>query len=190
MARLLVLVCAVCTACAQAGAPTTGPTDAPPAHDSSKPIDARPLDAAMESCAGTTTCQTAMDLGSVSGDTGNATVMTTGFRAGWYKVRVTEDDSSVFGVQLSFTVRLISPPAANYDVLVYINTGSDVIECAQASGTVTTTGTTDSIYTLWGESGTFSNGSDDSRTVSIEVRAPTTGCSSASPWQLQVQGNT
>jgi hypothetical protein len=187
MSRLAVVACVACAACAQAGAPT-GPVDASQTGDGSK-LDARPLDAAMEACASGATCQTAMDLGSVSGDTGNAMVMASGYRSAWYHVRVTENDNSVVGVKLSFTVSLTSPAATNYDVFVYLNTGSDVIECTQPSGSVTTTGTTDSTHVSWGE-GTVANGNDDSRTVSIEVRAPATGCSAAAPWQLQFQGDT
>ena len=168
------------------------PADAPAiVHDAPPPGDARPIDApVMAGCASGATCQASMDLGTVSGDTGNATVMGSGYQSAWYHVRVTEDDSGVFAVAMSFTVRLTSPASAKYDVFVYLNTGSDVIECATPSGNVMTAGLVESTYILWGESGTFSNGNDDGRTVSIEVRAPSTGCSAASPWQLQVQGNT
>ncbi|MDB4955758.1 MAG: hypothetical protein JWO36_3327 [Myxococcales bacterium] len=130
-----------------------------------------------------------MDLGSISGDTGGAMVTASGYQAAWFRVRVTEDDSGVFGVKLSVTTRLTSPANSNYDVFVYVNTGSDVIECTTPSGTATTTGTTDALGLSWGE-GTVANGNDDGRSVSIEVRPISGMCSAAQPWQLVVVGNT
>ncbi len=147
------------------------------------------IDGASSVCATAATCQTAIDLGSVSGDTGAAMRTASGYQSAWYKVRVTEDDSGVFGIKLSATIRLTSPAASNYDVFVYVNTGSDVVECTTPSGTLTTTGTTDSTYIIWGE-GSVSNGSDDGRTVSIEVRPIAGACDASQPWQLAVTGDT
>jgi hypothetical protein len=150
---------------------------------------ARSIDAASSLCTSNATCLAAMDLGAVSGDTGAATVSASGYQAAWYRVRVTENDSSVVGVKLKVTTRLTSPASSNYDVFVYVNTGSDVIECTTPSGTATTTGTTDEIKLNWGE-GTVANGADDSRNVSIEVRPISGTCSPAQPWQLIVLGDT
>jgi hypothetical protein len=52
-----------------------------------------------------------------------------------------------------------------------------------------TSGTTESLEVDWGETGTFANGDDDSRTVSIEIR-PKMGitCSPTATWQLTVNG--
>lgn len=183
-------------ACAEAGKTggSGGPADASPI-DSRVPIDApRPVDAAMidgpaSTCATAAACAAAIDLGSVSGDTGAATRTASGYQAAWYKVRVTEDDSDVFGIKLSASIQLTSPASSNYDVFVYVNTGSDVVECTTSSGTQSSSGTTDSTYIIWGES-TFSNGSDDGRTVSIEVRPITGTCDAAQPWQLSITGDT
>jgi hypothetical protein len=183
-------------ACAQAGSSDPGNhgnVDASPVKldAATKPIDARPLDAApMVSCTSAATCAAATDLGGVSGDTSNQIVTGTGYQSAWYKVRVTENDSGVFGVAMSFTATLTSPASANYDLYVYVNTGSDVVECTTPNGTATRNGTVASRRILWGETGTFSNGVDDSRTVSIEVRPTATTCAPAQPWQLVVQGNT
>lgn len=180
------------SACATAGQPTgSGPADAPVTLDSPKLIDAPiMIDAPAQSvCTSSATCAGATDLGSVSGDTGNATVTGSGYQSAWYKVRVTEDDSGVFGVPMNMTAQLTSPPGTNYDVYVYVNGGSDVVECSNASASGTSTGTTDQAHVSWGESGTFSNGNDDSRTVSIEVRPVSGPCSASSTYTLVVFGD-
>jgi hypothetical protein len=180
-------------ACAEAGKTGSGTgdagaTDARAQVDAPKATDAA-IDGASSVCATASTCQTAMDLGSVSGDTGAVMRSASGYQSAWYKVRVTEDDSGVFGIKLSATIRLTSPAASNYDVFAYVNTGSDVVECTTSSGTLTTSGTNDSVYIIWGE-GSVSNGSDDGRTVSIEVRPISGTCAPTDPWQLVVTGDT
>jgi hypothetical protein len=180
------------SACATAGQPTgSGPADAPVTFDSPKLVDAPiMIDApAQSACTSTATCAAAMDLGTVSGDTGNATVTASGYQSAWYKVRVTEDDSSPFGTPMNMTVQLTSPPGTNYDVYVYLNTGSDVVECTSVAGSGTSTGTTDQAHVSWGESGTFSNGNDDGRTASIEVRPVSGPCSASATYQLVVFGD-
>lgn len=182
------------SACATAGQPTgSGPADAPnntvdaPVQKLDAPIM---IDAPSQSaCASGATCAGSMDLGSVSGDSGNPSVTGAGYQSAWYKVRVTEDDSSPFANDLAILVQLTSPPGTNYDVYVYVNSGSDVVECTSVAGSGTSTGTTDQARVSWGESGTFSNGNDDGRTVSIEVRPVSGPCSSASQYQLVVFGD-
>jgi len=129
-----------------------------------------------------------MSLGSVSGDTGNAKLTAQGFKSAWYKVRVTEDDSAVPGLTLRVAARVTSPPGVTFHVATYVNTGSDVVECSTGSGTPTTSGMTEEIKLEWGE-GVVPNGSDDGRDVSIEVKAPASGCSSSLMWQLEVEGD-
>lgn len=172
--------------CAEASRGGQTQPDAAKQADSAPP----PIDApAMMSCTSSATCQGAMDLGSISGDTGSATVSGMGYQSAWLKVRVTEDDNSVVGNDLSMTATLTSPAGAQFDVLMYVNTGSDVIECTTPTGTSTKSGNTATLRISWGE-GSIANGSDDSRTVSIEVRPSSTTCSPSSKWQLVVQGNT
>lgn len=184
-------------ACAQAGSQNqVDPIDAPagkvdaPVHpiDAPKSIDSPP---AGNACATTVTCATAMDLGQIDGDKNLDQVMATGYQAGWYKVRVNEGDSGVFAVSMTFTAQLTSPANEMYDLITYINTGSDQVECTTPNGTATVNGLTESRHIQWGESGTFSNGNDDSRTLSIEVRPKdATGCMQGSTWQLVVTGDT
>jgi hypothetical protein len=130
-----------------------------------------------------------MDIGSVSGDTGNAMVTANGYQAAWFRVRVTEDDSSVSGTPLRVTARLMSPAGTNYDLYLYVNTGSDVVECSSISGSGMSTQQLDSVSLNWGE-GTVANGADDSRTVSIEVRPVSGPCTMSQPYQLTVLGDT
>ncbi|MEO8553492.1 MAG: hypothetical protein ABI678_26140 [Kofleriaceae bacterium] len=183
---------ALCAACANAGKPGSGgdPVDAPDVAIDGKPaVDARPIDGTADACMTTATCAGAMNLGSISGDTGSQKVSASGYQGGWFSVRVTEDDSSVFGTKLSMTAKLTSPAASNYDVFVYFNSGNDAIECASVSASGTSTAVLDSARISWGE-GSVSNGNDDGRTVSVEVRPISGGCSAGAPWALELQGDT
>jgi hypothetical protein len=184
--RAAFVLCAT-AACASAGGDLvdsgTGGDDASVQHDSAMQIDAF-----VDQCPSTDTCAAAMMLGSVSGDSGNQRLTATGFRAAWYRVRVTEDDSSIGGTKLRVAAKLTSPAAVDFDVFVYVNTGSDVIACTTPTGSTTTTGNTDQVKVEWGE-GTISNGSDDGRSVSIEVRPKSGQCMASYTWQLEVEGH-
>jgi hypothetical protein len=176
------------TGCAQAGQAVQPDATGQGSADAFVQKDAAVDTPVGDVCATTDTCQAAMTLGAVSGDTGAQTLMASGFKAAWLRVRVTEDDSGVFGVPLSVSIRLTSPANVNFDVFAYLNAGNDVVECTTPLAQhITNNGT---IIPLWGETGTFSNGNDDSRSVSIEVR-PTAGanCSASAMWQLQFIGN-
>lgn len=190
--RALLLGLAV-SGCAVAGKSAPARIDAPPAPADAPrvPVDAPPpVDAPAQSqCTSSATCATAMALGSVSGDTGNATVQGSGYQAAWFQVRVTEDDNDPFGVPMNLTAQLTSPAGTNYDLFLYVNTGSDVVECTNVSTSSTSTGATDVAHLTWGETGTFANGADDSRTVSIEVRPISGTCSPGATYQLTVTGD-
>jgi hypothetical protein len=165
--------------------------DAAPNIDAPVMFDAAP-DAPMgNSCAAATTCPAATALMSVSGDSGSQVITSSDYRSTWYSLRVSEDDSGVFAVPMGIRAELTSPGASNFDLFVYVNSGSDVVSCTTPSASSTNAaGTVDSALVQWGESGTFSNGSNDDRTVSIEVRAAaTTVCAASTPWQLTVYGN-
>jgi hypothetical protein len=179
-----------CVACAQAGTPDNRYIDASPQPRDGSPklIDAPLADAASAVCTSAATCATATNLGSVSGDTGADMQTASGYQAAWYKVRVTEDDSGPLGMKLRVSVTLTSPASASYDLIVYLDTGSDVIECTTPNGTATISGATQTRSIQWGE-GFFSNNVDDSRTASIEIRPRGTSCAAAAPWSLTVKGN-
>jgi hypothetical protein len=181
--------------CAAAGTatdlpPDSGkpPQDSPLPQDSMLEPDAPPDTPPVDLCASAATCQTAILLGETSGDTGNTRFNTSGFQSAWFRVRVTENDEDFPGLSLRFGAKLTSPASNDYDVFVYVNTGSDVVECSTTTGTTTTNGTVNENLAEWGE-GTIPNGSDDDRTVSVEIRPIGTNCQATAPWQLEVQGN-
>jgi hypothetical protein len=181
-AALMVLV----ASCASAG---EGTADARPAADGpsadSPPIDAPPVDM----CPSAATCQTAIQLGSVSGDTQNQKLTAMGHQAAWFRVRVTEDYSNIlYGRSLRAAAKITSPPGVDFDVVLYVNSGADVIECSSTTGTKTTTGSVTQSRAQWGE-GADPNGSDDDRWISIEVRPLSTACAPGAVWQLEVEGN-
>jgi hypothetical protein len=173
-------------ACATAG--HEQPDGAPPAVDAPQAVDA-PIDTAMYACTSNDTCAGATLLGSVSGDTGNQQLSVTGTRAAWYRVRVTEDDNGIGGTPETVRVTLTSPANADFALFVYINTGSDALECSQTVGTTSVNGKVEQTHAEWGETGAFANGSDDSRDVSIEIRPVSGTCAADQTWQLVVQGD-
>ena len=140
------------------------------------------------SCAATNTCMGAADLGMVSGDQGADVKSSQGTGSKWFTVRVTEDDNSAFGAKLWMKATLTSPPGANYDLYVYVP-GSDTRECSAVSKSSTLSSTTDTAGVEFGEGGTFSNGSSDDRTVTVEVRHVSGPCSATDQWTLTINGN-
>ena len=141
------------------------------------------------SCTVPNTCPTAMSMGVVSGDTLAETQSATGITAKWLSVRVGENDHrTLVGRKLSLKVDLASPPGVNFDLFVYVNEGTDVVECTTATGSSTSTTSADTASITWGE-GAIPNGKDDSRTVSIEVRYVSGTCDPSAKWTLNVAGN-
>lgn len=140
------------------------------------------------SCDATSTCMTATDLGSMSGDQGSDSVSQQGATSAWFMVRLNEDDNSVLGNKLQMYATLQSPPGANFDLFVYVPS-SDARECSTVSATSTSTGSFDSANVSFGEGGSLSNGSNDSRTVTVEVRHVSGTCSPTAKWTLNLYGN-
>lgn len=138
-------------------------------------------------CNAPNTCPTSVSLGSVSGDTGSDMQTTQGTTSQWFTLRVSENDSSIFANSLEMKATLVSPAGANFDLYVYVP-GSDTLECSAVSASSTTTGT-DEAGVEFGESGTFSNGNNDDRTVTVEVRHVSGTCSAGSKWTLTLFGN-
>jgi hypothetical protein len=140
-------------------------------------------------CTSPNMCSNATQLGSISGDTTTADKTANGTTSQWFTVAVTEDDSGVLGVPMKLQVTLHSPSNENFDLYVYLGGSVGAVECTTVQSSSTNgTGAIDSVALTWGETGTFSNGSDDSRTVTIEVRAVST-CDSAEPWAMTVHGH-
>jgi len=140
------------------------------------------------SCTAPAACAGATDLGSVSGDTGAGVKSATGSTSQWFKVRLSEDDSDVFGTSMQVRATLVSPAGSNFDLYMYLAGNSSAVECSAVTKSSTTTGT-DVTSHEWGETGTFSNGSDDDRWVTLEVRHVSGTCAAANKWTLTVNGN-
>lgn len=166
-----------------------GTPDAPPGPpDANVPL---PPDASTGlPCSSGAVCSGAMTLPAISGDTGAQKQIAQGYQSAWYKIRVTEDDSGISPVYMSAEIKLTSPVGTDFDVFAYLNAGSDVAqECSIVEGTKTTSGNVETVLLKWGEMGIFSNGSNDGRTMSIEIRPASGTCSVGQVWQLEVTGN-
>src|ERR1700733_11701493 len=167
----------------ETGDPGTDPSDAGP--DTEPAVDADPgggFDAAIAdtapppgeastSCVAPNTCQGAMDIGSVSGDSNSPAVNQSGFTSTWMQIKVTEDDSSPVGRKMNFHATLTSPASTNFDLYIYINPGGGVSDraCGTPSAQSTNATGADTASQSWGE-GSVANGSDDTRIATIEVR--------------------
>lgn len=141
------------------------------------------------SCNATNTCAGSTALGSLSGDTGGDTTSAQGTTSQWFSVDVTEDDSSVFANSLEMKAMLVSPASANFDLFVYVPGGGGQRECSTVSKKSEQTSGTDTAGVEFGEGGTFSNGNDDGRTITIEVRHVSGTCSPGDKWTLTLFGN-
>jgi hypothetical protein len=143
------------------------------------------------SCTGTSACSGAADLGTVSGDSGSDTAQSKGSGSKFFKLRVTEDNNSVIGQELTLKVTLTVPSTADYDVYAYLNTTSDVMPCGGSPAKTSQSGgigANEQLKLNWGE-GTIANGGDDGRWVVIEIRHKAGPCDAGTQWQLIVAGN-
>jgi hypothetical protein len=175
--------------CAEAAVLTVDAGASGPGSVGNAPGDAGPGDAsAAMTCQSSDACTTAITLGKVSGDTGNQMLTAQGSRAAWFRIRVTEDGTSLDGAPLRVLARLTPPAGEDFDVRLYVNPGTDAVECARTTGTATTSGTAKEIRASWGDNAVFDD-NDDSRNVSIEVRPLSGSCSPTANWQLVIEGN-
>lgn len=130
------------------------------------------------------------DLGSVSGDKGSGTKTASGSDSQWFHVLVSEDDSSLFSsVDLKVRVTL-SPTKGNFDLYLYQGKAAGDgggVECTTASSSSTNASGDDVASLKWSDNRPI-GGFDDTRTISIEVRATDAVCADAS-WSLLVEGN-
>lgn len=131
------------------------------------------------------TCNTATNLGSVSGDSGSSSLSVTNFEENWYRVFVSENDSSfVSEHDLGVRVTLVSSPGTDYDLYLYCDNCGAI-----PSASSTLTGGTDTAFLKWAEDTIFGapSGSDSGRFIIIEVRhASSVSCGG---YTLTIQGN-
>ena len=180
--------------CAVAGSPNQAPNDAPgtktDAPHEMMPIDAalHPMDAPAATCTTSATCMTATVLPGIGGDEdGASSSSASGYQAAWYSIRLSETDSGPLADPMSMQTTLTSPSGVMFDLLVYLPGDNSSTDCNAPSGTVSTNGTSETSSLEWGETGTFANDSDDSRTVTIQI-SPRSGdsCSSTAMWSLSI----
>lgn len=122
-------------------------------------------------------CGSAVNLGTIAGDSGTPLITRTGVGEAFFMVRIQENSSS--SRPLNARVRLQVPPAVDYDL---------VVRCASCASTVTKlsklgVGLAEQIDVTRAD-----NFTDNSFTIYVEVRYYTG--SSCSPWTLTISGNT
>lgn len=139
-------------------------------------------------CSSGQRCTAASLIGTLSGDTGTALIMTTNSRSAWLRVRVTENDNTVAGNPLRVQALLQSTGSALFEVRLYVNRNADVLECATPSALPVTDDQISAAMVSWGETDLVANGTDDSRDVAIEIRAVSGTCLTGGTWQLTLSG--
>ena len=122
-------------------------------------------------------CSSAEYLGSVSGDEGAGLLSRNGWGEAWFRVRITEDNTS--SLYLSAAITLFVPSGVDYDLYVYCES------CAgsPAGSSTNGTGQTDEVVVRWEDRFVL----DDAHDILIQVRYYSGG--SANNWTLQILGN-
>jgi hypothetical protein len=138
-----------------------------------------------------TDCAAATSLGSLSGDTGSGVKTATGNNSQYLQVTVSEDDSSVFSSKDPRVRITLTSTGGNFDLYTYLGASKGDgggIECSTIKASSTNPATSDDLVALsWNDNRPI-GGHDDTRVVSIEVRATMPSCEGAS-WSLKVEGN-
>jgi hypothetical protein len=134
----------------------------------------------------------ALSMASVSGDTGADVRTATGSDSSWYHVTVTENDSSLFSsVDLKVTITLSSPSGENFDLYVCMGKAKGDgggIECTTVARSSTSSSGDDVVSLTWPDNRPI-GGFDDTKVLSIEVRAMSATCDPSLTWSLKVEGH-
>ncbi len=138
----------------------------------------------------TNTCETAREIGTVSGDVSGPSVSTQGTCSEWVSLRATENDDGVFAASMKLKVTLTPPAGEDLDLFAFLNPDKDVVSCttAFAAAETRTAGASESLSLTWGE-GSVANGKDDGRTVGLLVFHPGPNCAGTGKWTLAIDGN-
>lgn len=136
-------------------------------------------------CGAVNSCKTALELDAISADTGSDVQTTQGRTSKWIKIPAL-DKFTLFNDTESVTVDLTSPQGDNYDLYVYLPDSSTADACGFSAKSSKKTSGTDSVTVTWPDV----SGSNDDRTLAIEVRYVSGACPSANNWTLKVSGNT
>ncbi|MCH9687378.1 MAG: hypothetical protein K0V04_38445 [Deltaproteobacteria bacterium] len=143
----------------------------------------------MGECTNAEMCASAAAIGGVSGDSSSPSIDVSGVMPTWVAFEVSEDDSGVFGSDLSFTATLSSPAGADFDLHVFRGAEGANSGCGGFMQQSTNAGGLDSVSMSWGEGG-VANNSDDGVWVAVEIRAKNDVCAPPDEWTLVVSGNT
>lgn len=128
------------------------------------------------------TCETALELSEVAGDSGSDLRTVTGTTSKWFKVHIAE--ASNFDVDLSYTATIEPASGADFDLYIYDGDATN-INCFAAPHQAN--GVPEKYFAEWPDD----FGSEDGRWIVLEVRhAGGTGCGSEAKWTMKVQGNT
>ena len=177
----------------------------PPQKDAASPTDAGtgdsgPLvdgggdggtDGGTGQCTAPNTCVGGITMTPVSGDKNADTSTQTGSTARWLKIRVSEDSSSLLAASMKLKLTLTSPPGTNFDMRVFLAGDGSGQKCPPegADRTTNTVAGADVTSIEWGEMAGISNGSDDDRTVSVEIVHVSGTCTTGQNWTLLAEGN-
>ncbi len=137
----------------------------------------------------TTSCDKPHDLGSIAGDSDGSSVTAQGDCTQWLRIRANETDHGVLPHGMKLTATLVSPPGIDFDLVVYLNEKADTLECTTATGqSAVPASRPDVVEAQWGEVWDPIDG-DDSRTVSIQVKAKDPSSCGKGTWALVLEGN-
>lgn len=133
------------------------------------------------------TCATAVDLGKMPGEvklleSDAVKLSSQGKCTTWVKLRV--EETSRWDGPMEVEAVLVSPPTKKFDLLGFVNTAKDEVECATPAATsASTTSNVDRVLLRW----TDRWNQDDSRTVTIQVKSRDAACDESSNWSLIVK---
>jgi len=153
--------------------PTSDPPAVAPPTDAGPAVEAGPGSV----CVGTSTCITAREVGEVDGDGSGSSKTETGTGSEWLAIKVKEESNSSKDVGLR--ARLTVPAGSAMELHVYAKDCTTVI--GQASGNPI-----NEVATKWNDK----FGSDDSKTILVEVRNVAADCSVNNTWSLELAGGT
>jgi hypothetical protein len=149
--------------------------------------DAEALPIGDASTAPSNTCETARDIGKISGDQSNGVLDTSGTCSEWLSFRATEDSNSTRGTPMKVTIT-VTPKGGDFDLYVYLDAIRDARSCsAPYSSSFLAGPQVETIALTWGE-GSVANADDDTRTVGIAVIRTGGPCGTGS-YDLHVEGN-
>lgn len=131
-------------------------------------------------------CSNADQLPDVSGDEGG-TATASGSTSKWFKIHVTETDSSIFASDLSYRVTLSSPPGMDYDVYVKEGPQDGNPDCGATAVKGTPGAGGEQVSASWNDDQGL-GGEDDSLWLCIEVQY-VSGSDCNAQWNLTVVGN-